>query len=107
MVILLNYLPVVLLVLSLWLGYGVFRQPTSKSKKVYLTLAILLLLAAVVATPSYAPKGTVPKLPNPPLVSAPAEMQDRLRKPMPPEQRQQEFEKAFDWKDQLVPTPAK
>lgn len=59
-------------------------------------LAVLVSIVYATLQPSYLPKTSVPPLPPVPLDNKTTELHDRLRKPMPEEQRQEHFEQTFD-----------
>jgi uncharacterized membrane protein YeiB len=99
MVVLLNLLPAAIVAGALYLAYRWHKKKTLNWETglglFVVTVVVLTVLNSI--TPSYMPKGTAQKLPNPTFEQSDAEIKDRNRKPeLTTEERQQRFDEKFD-----------
>ena len=100
MIVFLNYLPTIIWLVGVAImGYFYFKKKKNL-KGTLITAGVLIVIALVLkaVTPSYMPKGTVPKMP----ITLPAAKElppvvDRSLKPeMTPEERAKSFDEKFD-----------
>lgn len=99
MIALLNYLPFLILAVTLFFAVR-FAYAKSFKKTAYTVVAGLIALFAVNAlTPSYMPKGTVPDNSVPAFEPSTAEVQNRLREPKPEVEQRQILEEKLDWEE--------
>lgn len=81
MILLLNYLPWLIVLLSLYLACRVYHKNKRLAIYVLVAGAVAVRLLLMLAATSYIPKGTVAPLGNPAFDASTTEVQDRLRKP--------------------------
>lgn len=99
MIVALNYLPFLIIAIG---AYFTYRNIVAKKYKpagivAAVTVAAVILLNSL--TPSYMPKGTVRENPVPAFEPSQAEIQNRLREPVPEAEQRQILEEKLDWEE--------
>lgn len=97
MILILNYLPVLIILAGMFLAAYLYTKNKFAHIAVVGLTTLGLVLVIKAATPSYMPKGTVPKLPLVVEQEESPPMQNRILKPeMTKEERDAHFEQQFD-----------
>lgn len=101
MIALLNYLPYALIAIG---AYLVYRSVLAKKYQTaawhaFVTICLVILLNSL--TPSYMPKGTVRDNTVPAFEPSQAEIQNRLREPVPEAEQRKALEDKLDWEQKV------
>lgn len=97
MIVFLNYLPAIMLATGMGLVACLLWAGKHKASLIVAVSILVLLLVLKAVTPSYMPKGTVPKLPLVVEQEESPPMQNRILKPeMTKEERDAHFKQQFD-----------
>lgn len=87
------------------LFFGALTYMLRKNKKLAYTMPVLGLLTIIGYTavqPSYMPKGTAPRMPQPVFADSDAVIEDRLLKPdMTKEEREAHFDEKMNWDEKI------
>ena len=98
MIVFLNYLPTLLIVLGMLISVYLFIKNKRDAAFGTVAVVVLFLVLLKAVTPSYLPKGEVPKMPiTMPEAKEPPPVVDRTLKPeLTTEERAKQFDQKFD-----------
>lgn len=98
MIVFLNYLPTLVIALGMALSVYLFIKNNREASFITVAVAALLLVLLKAVTPSYLPKGEVPKMPitMPEAKELPPVVDRTLKPELTTEERAKQFDQKFD-----------